>query len=145
MTSTRRAFVSGIAGAAGVAATGLAAACGSGDGGGSTATPTAQATTEVTAPTTLGKTADIPVGGGKIFATQEVVVTQPTAGSFKGFSAICTHMHCTVGTVANGTINCPCHGSQYSITDGAVKQGPATMALPAKNVTVNGDSIVLQP
>ncbi|MEV0273014.1 Rieske (2Fe-2S) protein [Hamadaea sp. NPDC050747] len=141
MTSTRRAFVTGIAGAAGVAATGLAAACGGG-GGGSSATPTAPA---ATGPTTLGKTSDIPVGGGQIFATQQVVVTQPTAGAFKGFSAICTHMHCTVGTVANGTINCPCHGSQYSITDGSVKQGPATQALPPKNVAVSGDSIVLEP
>ncbi|NUR73505.1 MAG: Rieske (2Fe-2S) protein [Hamadaea sp.] len=144
MTSTRRAFVTGIAGAAGVAATGLAAAC-SGGGGDGTSTSTGQPTTSVTGPTTLAKTADIPVGGGKIFANQEVVVTQPTAGNFKGFSAVCTHQHCTVGTVADGTITCPCHGSQYSITDGSVKQGPATQALPAKNVAVSGDSIVLEP
>jgi Rieske Fe-S protein len=89
------------------------------------------------------KTGDIPVGGGKVFDEQGLVITQPTAGQFKGFSATCTHQGCTVGSVSNGTINCPCHGSTYSIEDGSVKNGPATRGLAAKNVKVEGDSITL--
>ena len=85
--------------------------------------------------------ATIPVGGGKIFADQKVVVTQPTSGDFKAFSAVCTHQACVVSSIANGTINCACHGSQYDIATGAVKQGPATKALPEKTVTVSGDGI----
>jgi Rieske Fe-S protein len=91
----------------------------------------------------LATTSEIPVGGGKIFAAQKVVVTQPAAGNFKAFSAICTHMGCTVDQVANGTIDCPCHGSQFSITNGAVEGGPAPSPLPAKAITVTGDNITL--
>ena len=55
-----------------------------------------------------------------IFPGPQVVVTQPTAGEFKAFSAVCTHMGCIVNQISNGTIDCPCHGSQYSITTGDV-------------------------
>ena len=87
--------------------------------------------------------ATIPVGGGKIFADQKVVVTQPTSGDFKAFSAVCTHQACVVSSIANGTINCACHGSQYDIATGAVKQGPATKARPEKTVAVSGDGITV--
>jgi Rieske Fe-S protein len=92
----------------------------------------------------LAATGDIPVGGGKIFDTQLTVVTQPTAGEFKAFSAVCTHMGCTVNQIADGRIDCPCHGSEYSITDGAVLAGPAPKPLPAKPFKVTGDSIFLE-
>ena len=85
--------------------------------------------------------ATIPVGGGKIFADQKVVVTQPTSGEFKAFSAVCTHQSCVVADVADGTINCACHGSKFDITTGAVKNGPASSPLPEKKVTVDGDGI----
>ena len=86
-------------------------------------------------------TADIPVGGGKIFTDARIVVTQPTAGDFKAFTATCTHQGCTVGDITGGNIVCPCHGSRYSIKDGSVVNGPATRALAAKTVTVQGTKI----
>ena len=92
----------------------------------------------------LAKTSDIPVGGGKIFKDQKVVVTQPKEGEFNAFSAICTHQGCTVATVADGTIDCPCHGSKYRITDASVVNGPATRPLPAEKITVAGNSIRLE-
>ena len=91
----------------------------------------------------LGKTSDIPVGGGVIYTSDKVVVTQPTAGTFKGFSSTCTHLGCTVNKVADGLIQCPCHGSKYSVTDGSVKSGPAPKALPAANVSVSNGQVVL--
>ncbi|WP_031518628.1 Rieske (2Fe-2S) protein [Streptomyces sp. NRRL F-5123] len=91
----------------------------------------------------LAKTSDIPVGGGKVFADQKVVVTQPAAGQFKGFSAVCTHLGCTVIDVSDGTINCPCHGSKFKVEDGSVAHGPATSPLPSKAVAVSGDGITL--
>src|SRR4029453_4955746 len=86
--------------------------------------------------TELAKVADIPVGGGKVFAGKNVVVTQPQAGTIKAFSARCTHAGCTVGTVSGGTSNCPCHGSRYRIADGSVAGGPAPAPLPPVAVTV---------
>jgi Rieske Fe-S protein len=93
--------------------------------------------------TALGATSEIPDGGGKIFTTEKVVVTQPKSGEYKAFSAICTHMGCTVSTVSNETIDCPCHGSKFSITDGAVVAGPAPGPLPSTSIKVSGGDIVL--
>ncbi|MEV8123246.1 Rieske (2Fe-2S) protein [Streptomyces sp. NPDC085944] len=91
----------------------------------------------------LAATADIPEGGGKVFPDQKVVVTQPAAGEFKAFSATCTHQGCAVKSVSDGVINCPCHDSNFSITDGSVQGGPAPKPLPAVQITVSGDSIRL--
>ena len=88
----------------------------------------------------IAKTADVPVGSGLI--VDKVVVTQPSAGVFKGFSTTCTHAGCTVNKIADGTIDCPCHGSKFNL-DGSVANGPAQKPLPAENITVQGDSIVL--
>ncbi|MEU5307204.1 Rieske (2Fe-2S) protein [Streptomyces sp. NPDC021562] len=90
----------------------------------------------------LASTGDIPEGGGTIFKEQKIVVTQPKAGEFKAFSAICTHEGCTVNQVVNGTIDCPCHGSKFHIADGSVAHGPATRPLPAESITVSGNSIM---
>lgn len=88
----------------------------------------------------IAKTSDVPVGSGVI--VDDVVVTQPTAGDFKGFSSTCTHKGCAVTKVANGTIDCPCHGSKFNL-DGTVANGPATEPLKKKPISVQGDSIVL--
>ncbi|YCK36762.1 Rieske (2Fe-2S) protein [Actinomadura sp. ATCC 39365] len=91
----------------------------------------------------LADTGDIQVGGGAVFKDQKVVVTQPTEGEFKAFTAICTHAGCTVASVSNGTINCPCHGSKFKIEDGSVADGPAGAPLAEKKITVDGDKIRL--
>ncbi|MCF6470888.1 Rieske (2Fe-2S) protein [Nonomuraea sp. MG754425] len=91
----------------------------------------------------LADTSDIPEGGGKVFENQKIVVTQPTAGEFKAFSAVCTHQGCTVAGVSNKTINCPCHGSKFSIADGSVAAGPAGSPLEEKPINVDGGKIRL--
>lgn len=93
--------------------------------------------------TALAKTSDIPEGGGKIFKDKGVVVTQPTAGTYKAFSAKCTHQGCAVGSITGGVIVCPCHNSHFSVADGSVKHGPATQPLAAEKITVSGDEIKL--
>ena len=90
---------------------------------------------------TLASTGDVPVGGGTILADEQVVITQPSGGDFKAFTAVCTHQGCVVATVADGTINCNCHGSKFSIQDGSVASGPATSPLKAVRITVDGDAI----
>ncbi|MFB7091193.1 Rieske (2Fe-2S) protein [Streptomyces sp. NPDC056296] len=106
---------------------------GGGDGDASAASPGQE----------LAPTSDIPVGGGKIFADRKIVVTQPEQGEFKAFSAICTHQNCLVSDVRDGSIDCSCHGSRFSITDGAVEQGPATRPLPEERIAVDGNSVRL--
>ncbi|MEV0373051.1 Rieske (2Fe-2S) protein [Streptomyces sp. NPDC050636] len=109
---------------------------GSGDDGGSTGG-------EAGGGSSLAKTSEIPKGGGKIFKAEKVVVTQPQDGEFKAFSAICPHAGCVVGEVSGGTINCMCHGSKFDITDGSVKEGPATRALAPAKASVKGGSVTL--
>lgn len=91
----------------------------------------------------LAKTSEIPVGGGKIIESEKVVVTQPTAGTFKAFSATCTHQGCLVSKVAAGNIDCACHGSRFSAANGSVVNGPATRPLAEKKITTSGDQITL--
>ncbi|MFT2016760.1 Rieske (2Fe-2S) protein [Streptomyces sp. 796.1] len=130
---SRRTLVMAV-GVAGLAAT--LAACGdSGDDKGDDTS---------SGPRTLGRTAAIPEGGGVIFKKQRVVVTQPAAGDYKAFSAICTHNGCPVASVSGGTINCDCHGSKFDIADGSVRKGPATRPLKAAKVTIAKGTITLR-
>ncbi|MFF0162625.1 Rieske 2Fe-2S domain-containing protein [Streptomyces sp. NPDC005263] len=91
----------------------------------------------------LAKTSDIPEGGGKVFSDEKVVVSQPKAGDYKAFSTICTHRDCPMTDLKGDVLSCACHGSQFSVTDGSVKKGPATEPLAAKQISVDGDSIKL--
>jgi nitrite reductase/ring-hydroxylating ferredoxin subunit len=88
-------------------------------------------------------TADVPVGGCTVLADEKVVVTQPTEGEFKAFTAVCTHQGCVVSSGSDGVIPCGCHGSQFSLADGSVQQGPATAPLDEVEITVKGDQITL--
>ncbi|MFG2769530.1 Rieske (2Fe-2S) protein [Streptomyces sp. NPDC048350] len=133
----RRTVVSAAGGMGLVAAL---TACGASDGG-SSGGGSGEAPKEAGAP--LAKTADIPVGGGKVIDGQGVVITQPKAGEFKAFSSKCTHQGCAVSGVADGVITCPCHQSLFDASDGSVKGGPATAALPPTPIKVDGDSITL--
>jgi Rieske Fe-S protein len=91
----------------------------------------------------LGSAREIPVGGGKIFDAERVVVTRPARGEYLGFSAVCTHVGCLLNVVADGTIDCPCHGSRFTITNGAVVTGPAPRPLPRKRIAIVGGTVVL--
>lgn len=133
----------------------LLAACGGDDTSAGVETPTAAG--EGSSPATdatesggstgdpggsLVATADVPVGGGVVLEEQKVVVTQPAAGEFKAFTAVCTHQGCTVSSVTEDRISCPCHGSSFSGADGSVLKGPATRPLKEIAVDVEGDRVV---
>jgi Rieske Fe-S protein len=131
---SRRIVFQGL-GALGVAV--ALAACGvSDDGGGA-------ADNAVEPGATLATTDEVPVGGGIILSDERIVITQPTEGEFKGFSAICTHQGCILASVSDGTMNCDCHGSTFDLETGEPVSGPASAALEEVALTVNGDQISL--
>nr|MDT0659573.1 Rieske (2Fe-2S) protein [Micromonospora sp. DSM 115978] len=146
---TRRAL---LAGAGAVGASVVLAACGTDTTTSTTGTP-GNATTPPAGGATggadtggtgaLASTGDVPEGGGLIVQGQNVVITQPAAGEYKCFDAICTHQGCPVSNVDGGTINCTCHGSKFSIEDGSVTTGPARTPLAEKQIKVEGESISL--
>lgn len=157
MSGVRRRAVVSAAGGAGLVAA-LAACSGSDGGDGGTGGKGAAGGTEDSAGASggdtdasggaeqtppLARTGDIPVGGGKVLADKGVVITQPKAGEFKAFSARCTHVGCTVASVADGVIVCPCHQSRFDVSDGSVKGGPAPSPLEPTPIEVTGDAIRL--
>jgi len=89
----------------------------------------------------LAPVSAVPAGGGIVLASKGIVLTRSSSGAIHGFSSVCTHQGCTVATVANGTIDCPCHGSRFNAETGAVVNGPAATPLPAIAVAVRGAEI----
>lgn len=70
-----------------------------------------------------------------------------TASAFSALSSTCTHQGCTVATFNNSSklieCNAPCgHGSRYTTT-GAVSTGPATTALTAYTIKVDGNMLTV--
>jgi Rieske Fe-S protein len=143
-TVSRRTVITAGAGVA--AGLGLVAACGpsndSSGSGGAAATAQAGANGSGSAPSggivalssiTVGEAVAATIDG------KPAVVARPTDNTAAAFSAICTHMGCTVN-VDGAVLKCPCHGSQYNALTGAVTQGPAPRNLPAIPVkVVNGE------
>ena len=138
--ASRRAVLRG-AGAAGAA--GVLAACGDDTQSGPQPTSTSPSGPEGRNTPVRIPIAVVPVGGGHIDFAGGVIVTQPEPGEFRAFDANCTHMHCNITWVADGLIQCPCHGSTFRISDGSVVNGPATRSLDARPVTVNEDVVVV--
>ncbi|HEY2192602.1 MAG TPA: Rieske (2Fe-2S) protein [Actinomycetospora sp.] len=125
-----------LAGCAGLAVAGTAACSEYASGGpASTAPPPS-------GPSGIAGTS-VPVGGGVVLEDRGVVVTQPVAGTFAAFGTTCPHQGCSVNAVADGTINCPCHGSRFHLADGSVAQGPATRGLTPRTAQVSGGQVTV--
>jgi Rieske Fe-S protein len=89
----------------------------------------------------LGPVDQVPSGGGLILSSPPMVLTRTSTGDVHAFSAVCTHQGCTVDRVADGAIDCPCHGSKFDQNTGAVLSGPASRPLPSISVVVRAGSI----
>lgn len=93
---------------------------------------------------TLAVLSQVPVGGAVAATDAEggpIIVAQPTAGKAVAFSAICTHLGCTVA-VRGAELDCPCHGSRFNALTGAVINGPAPSPLPALAVAIRSGKVV---
>ncbi|MFI6156939.1 Rieske (2Fe-2S) protein [Kitasatospora sp. NPDC051170] len=130
-----------LCGAAVLAAGGAVALTGCGSSSGGSSSGGSDKGGAAKGPVDLGPATDVPVGGGKVYREQKIVVTQPTEGQFKAFSAKCTHAGCIVDQVKKQQIQCPCHGSRFSVTDGSVQEGPAPSPLPSYAVAVEAGNL----
>jgi thiosulfate dehydrogenase [quinone] large subunit len=92
--------------------------------------------------TAIGPAKDVPVGGAASFTDPRTgdpsIVIQPTAGKFVAFDAVCPHAGCTVSYDQSADlIVCPCHGSQFNPSTGAVQVGPAATGLTPITIAEN--------
>lgn len=149
---TRRRLLTGAGAAAACCAAGCAtygtpretaSAAATGTGPAPSSAPAVPSAQPQAADEGLAATAEIPVGGGRVFSGEGVVVTQPQPGTFVAFDATCPHAGCLVDQVTDSGISCPCHGSVFGTGDGAPLDGPARSALAPRPVRVEGDRIVL--
>ncbi len=64
-------------------------------------------------------------------------------GTFYAFDDTCTHMACSLagGDLEETTVICPCHGSEFDVTSGAVLQGPAKEPVETYETRVEGGSL----
>ncbi|MFD7920286.1 Rieske (2Fe-2S) protein [Streptomyces sp. NPDC059740] len=127
---TRRTVLWGAA-LAGVAGAGVTA-CGPDDSDG--AAPTS--------PVELGPASDVPVGGATLYREHRLVVSQPTEGAYKCFTATCTHAGCVLDKVEKEVGSCPCHGSRFDVATGKVVHGPAEKPLTEVPVRARGGKII---
>ncbi len=82
---------------------------------------------------------------GKIFkfGSKPGILIQTGAGEYRAFSAICTHLDCTVQFRSDEKlIWCACHNGRYDLT-GKNVSGPPPRPLEEFKVNVRGDEIVV--
>ncbi len=69
-----------------------------------------------------------------------------SAGSLHAFDDTCTHLQCSLadGTLEGAVVTCPCHGSQFDMTSGAVLRGPARRPERSRLVQLRGEDILVE-
>ncbi len=92
-----------------------------------------------------GKTADFKPNSGKIvkFGSRPALLVRVGENDWKAFSAVCTHLNCTVQYQENShQIWCACHNGMYDL-NGKVVSGPPPAGLEEYAVRVRGDEVVI--
>ena len=117
-------------------------------GGAGTTTTTAPVGPATTVPpaagTPIGQASQVPVGGAATFTDPATgdpgLVLQLAKDSFVAYDAICPHAGCTVGYAPGARlIVCPCHGSEFDPSTGAVVSPPAQRGLTPIHIAVGAD------
>ncbi len=95
----------------------------------------------------IGSSKDVEPGSMRVFdvAGTKVNVTR-VAGHFYAFDDTCTHEGCSLasGELEGATVTCPCHGSQFDVTSGAVLRGPAERPVRSRPVQVDGEDLLTE-
>jgi nitrite reductase/ring-hydroxylating ferredoxin subunit len=74
------------------------------------------------------------------------VAVAAAGGRLYAFDDACTHMGCSLGEgkIENKTVTCPCHGSQFDVSSGAVIRGPAQRPVRSRSVQIEGDDLLIE-
>ena len=92
-----------------------------------------------------GKIGDLKPNSAKIvkFGTKPVILVRTSDTEWKAFSAVCTHLNCTVQYKSDAkSIWCACHNGLYDLT-GKVISGPPPRSLEEYQVHVAGEEVVI--
>ena len=78
-------------------------------------------------------------------AETNVNIASP-GGHLYAFDDTCTHKGCSLakGKLDGTTVTCPCHGSQFDVTSGAVLRGPAQQPVRSRLVQVQGEDLLVE-
>jgi Rieske Fe-S protein len=91
------------------------------------------------------KVAELKRNQGRIFrfGTKPGLLIETLSGEYRAFSAICTHLDCTVQYRPDEQlIWCACHNGRYDLT-GKNISGPPPRPLEEFKVNVRGDEIIV--
>lgn len=95
----------------------------------------------------LAKIADVPDGEIRPFAAGSKKIAVARRGSdFFAIDDACTHAQCSLGegSLVDGEVECPCHGSKFDIATGAVRFLPATVPVKTYKVQIEGEDISVE-
>jgi nitrite reductase/ring-hydroxylating ferredoxin subunit len=94
----------------------------------------------------IGSATDVLPGQMHVFDLDGTKVNVASAdGHLHAFDDTCTHAGCSLarGKLDGTTVTCPCHGSQFDVTSGAVLRGPARRPVRSRSVKVEGENLLV--
>ena len=95
----------------------------------------------------VANSTDIGVGQMRAFDVAGTKVDVVNAGGkFYALNDTCTHRGCSLATgkLEGTTVTCPCHGSQFDVTSGAVLRGPAQQPVRSRSVQLDGHDLLVE-
>ena len=95
----------------------------------------------------IGNSKEIAPGQMRVFEVEGTKVTVANVnGKFYAIDNTCTHMGCSLanGELDGTTVTCPCHGSQFDVTSGAVIRGPASRPERSHAVKVEKEDVLVE-
>ena len=95
----------------------------------------------------IGNVKDVAAGQMRAFDVAGTKVDVANAdGHLYALENTCTHRGCSLasGKLEGTTVTCPCHGSQFDVTSGAVLRGPATQPVRSRSVQIAGEDLLIE-